>query len=349
MITGMERFGMLMSGQTPDRPPIVCNLLDQGAREVGVSIHDYYQSGELVARGQLLLRDKYGYDTLLGMFYSALEAEVMGCKNIVYADAGPPNVGHLVIRTPADISGLHVPENMEEHPRLRELLKCIRIMKQEAEGHSPILGVVTASFSLPAMLMGIGPWLDLFLSGDPGLRDALLQVCSRFCSLEIEALRQAGADLIVYVNPVASSTVIHPKLFRQLALQWVIKDLEPGGYGGVVYFNGGGRINPILADIQQHTGIGAYYLNPFEDIREARQILGPQALIAGAINDIRLIDWSPAEIDNEVKTIMAAGKAGGGFIFGTLMMPYCIPEENIRAMMNAAIKYGSYEVDSVCR
>lgn len=343
MTTGMERFGAILTGHTPDRVPIVCNLIDQGARELGITIRDYYQSGEMVARGQLALREKYGYDTLLGMFYSALEAEIMGCKNIIYAEDGPPNVGHLVIKQPSDIAALNIPENPEQHPRFRELLNCIRILKQEAAGCYPVLGVVTASFSLPAMLMGIGPWIDMALWGDAILRDELLKVCSRFCAMEVAALRSAGADLIVYVNPVASATFIRPDKFRQLALQWVINDLEQGGYKGVVYFNGGGKINPILADIQNSTGIGAYYLNPFDEIGEARRILGQQPLIAGAINDIRLIDWSPEEVEQEVQKIMEAGKKAGGFIFGTLMMPYRIPEANIRAMIDAAMKYGRYK------
>jgi uroporphyrinogen decarboxylase len=347
MTTGMERFAALMSGQTPDRVPIVCNLLDQGARELGVSIREYYSRGELVAEGQLTMREKYGYDTLLGMFYSGLDAEIMGCHRIVYADNGPPNVGHLVIRTPEDIKRLHLPDDLHAHPRFRELAKCLDIMKRESAGRWPVLGEVTASFSLPAMLMGIGQWLDLFLNGDPGLRDLLLEKCSQFSSRQLVALREAGADLIVYANPVASATFITPQKSRQLALPWVIKDLEEPGPGGVVFFNGGGRINPILADLQAHTGIGAYYLNPFDDIIEARRILGPQALIAGAINDIRLIDWSPDEIDREVERIMRAGKQGGGFIFGTLLMPFRIPEENIRALVDAAIRHGSYRSESV--
>jgi uroporphyrinogen decarboxylase len=345
MINGMERFGALMSGQTPDRVPIVCNLLDQGAKELGISVREYYSRGDLVAEGQLRMREKYGYDALTGMFYSALEAEILGCHNIVYAADGPPNVGHLVVRTPEDIKKLQLPDNLNDHPRFRELATCISILKRESAGRWPVLGVVTASFSLPAMLMGIGQWLDLLLNGDPGLRTMLLELCSQFCARQMAALREAGADLIVYVNPVASATFITPNKFRELALPWVTRDLQQSGPAGVVFFNGGGRINPILADLQRETGIGAYYLNPFDDIVEARQILGPQALIAGVINDIRLIDWSPDEIDHEVKRIMQAGKQGGGFIFGTLLMPFKIPEENIRALMDSACRHGSYAAE----
>lgn len=345
MMTGMERFGALMNGQKPDRVPIVCNLLDQGAQELGLSIRDYYASGELVAEGQLRMREKYGYDTLIGMFYSGLEAEIMGCKNIIYADDGPPNVGHLVINSPQDIQKLRVPEDLYQHPRFRELATCVRILKKESQGRYPVLATVTASFTLPAMLMGIGSWMELFLNGDPSLRDSLLEVCSRFCSNQIAALREAGADLIVYNNPVASATFIQVKKFRELALPWTIRDLQPGGPSGVIFFNGGGLINPILADLQSSTGLSVYYLNPYDDICEARKLLGPQALIAGTINDIRLIDWTPEEIDRKVKKIMEAGKQAGGFIFGTLLMPYKIPEANIRAMIESAVRHGRYNGD----
>lgn len=348
MNSPIERFGALLKGETPDTVPIVCNLLDQGAQELGVSIHDYYQSGELVAKGQLAMQKKYGYDTLLGMFYSALEAEILGCKNIIYASDGPPNVGHLLIRSPSDILNFKLPDNFDNHPRFTELIKTIKILKQESRGSSPVLGVVTASFSLPAMLMGIGEWLNLALWGDTSLRDRLLKLCSAFCAAEIETLRNAGADMIVYVNPVASASVISPDIFRKIALQWIINDLSQVGYGGVVYFNGGGKINPILADIQQNSAIAAYYLNPFDDIREARDILGSNPLIVGAINDIRLLDWSEQEIDDEVANIMNAGKESGGFIFGTLLMPYKIPEKNIYAMVASAMKYGCYE-KKICR
>ena len=345
MSAGMELFGALLAGQVPERVPIVCNVVDQGARELGISLRDYYASGERVAEGQLRLREKYGHDTLMGYFYSALDAELLGCGNIIYAEDGPPNVGQLAIRHVDDIQRLQIPEDPHEHPRFRELASCIGILKREAAGRYPVLAPVTASFSLPAMLMGMDAWISLFLTGDPALRDLLLEKCSRFCCRQIAALREAGADLIVYVNPVASATFLTLARFRQLALPWIARDLGPAGPAGVVYFNGGGRINPMLDDIATTTGIGVYYLNPYDDITEARQALGGRGLVAGAINDIRLIDWTPAEIDRQVAQIMTAGKAGGGFIFGTLLMPLAIPEASILALMASALRHGRYGGD----
>jgi uroporphyrinogen decarboxylase len=40
--------------------------------------------------------------------------------------------------------------------------------------------------------------------------------------------------------------------------------------------------------------------------------------------------------------MMDEGMPGGKFLFGTLVMPYGIPETNIRAMLEAAYEFGSY-------
>jgi hypothetical protein len=43
-----------------------------------------------------------------------------------------------------------------------------------------------------------------------------------------------------------------------------------------------------------------------------------------------------------VKRMMEAGRPGGKFLFGTGVMPYGIPEENIRVMLDAAYEFGCY-------
>lgn len=342
-MNSMERLQAVMTGQQPDRVPVLCNLLDQGARELGMGMKEYYSRGENVAEGQLRMREKYGYDGVLGMFYVGMEAEMFGCRSIVYAEDGPPNVGHLVIQSPKDIEALQVPVDFNDLPRYRELATCIRILKERAAGQFPVIGVVTGAFSLPALLMGISGWMELFLCGDPLLRSLLLEKCSLFCRRQIQALREAGADLIVYTNSVATANFITLTQFRNLALPAILSDLQAAGTEDVVYFSGGGRINPHLSILLEQTGLRAFYINPFDNISEAKAALAGQALLVAAINDISLILWTEADIEHEVKRIMEAGKPGGGFIFSTLMMPCAIPEKNIRTMLDAAYRHGRYD------
>jgi uroporphyrinogen-III decarboxylase len=340
VITGMDRLVAAMRGEPCDRIPVFCNLLDQGAREIGIPLRDYYARGEQVAEAQLRMRAKYGYDNLWCLFYVGKEAELLGSKKIVFSDAGPPNVGHMVIKTNDDIHKLEVPDDLTAHPAFHEPLKCLRILRQEAEGKYPICAYLTASMTLPAILMGMEKWMGLLLGGPADLRDELLTKCSEFFQKEILAYRNAGADVFVYSNPFGSTEFVPMKLFQELSLPWMERDLQPGGTQGVVYYCGGARMTPVIEQVLERTGIATYYLSPMDDITVGKRILAGRALCAGVINDIKLIDWTPEQVRNEVRRILEAGMPGGRFFFGTLVMPYGIPESNIRAMLDTAYEYG---------
>ena len=129
MTTAMQRLVAAINGESADRIPVFCNLIDQGARELGMSLKAYYSKGEYVAEGQLRMLEKYGHDNVWGLFYVGREAELLGCREIIFAENGPPNVEDFVIKSHADIAALQVPEDIGAHPLFEEELKCMRILK----------------------------------------------------------------------------------------------------------------------------------------------------------------------------------------------------------------------------
>jgi uroporphyrinogen-III decarboxylase len=342
-VTGMERLTAALTGTPADRIPVFCNLLDQGAQELGMPPKQYFQKGEYVAEAQLRMRHKYGYDNLWSLFYVGKEAELMGCRKILFSDDGPPNVGETVIRSPEDIDRLEVPGDVASHPAFQEVMTCVRILRKEAGRRHPICAYITASMTLPSLLMGMEKWLPMLLWGPAELRDQLMEKCHRLIVAEAEAYRHAGADLLLYSNPFGSTDQIPMKFFRECSLPWIAKDVAAIGTGGLVYYCGGSRVNPVVDQVLQRTGIGAYYLSPLDDLSEAQKIVAGRALCWGTINDIKMIDWKEDEVVREVQRIIDAGRPNGTFGFGTLVMPKRIPESNIRAMLNAAYRYGGIE------
>ncbi len=345
-MNSMERLVAAIQGKPADRIPIFCNLLDQGARELNLSLEEYYSKGEYVAEGQLKMREKYGYDNLWSLFYVGKEAELLGCRRMIFAKDGPPNVGEMVLRRPEDIPALQVPDDIYSHPAFEEQRKCLRILRDEAGGKYPICAYLTASMTLPAILMGMEKWMSLLLTGPTALRDELLHKCSLFFQREIEAYRQAGADVLVYSNPFGSTDFITPKIFQELSLPWMQKDLQPGGTAGVVYYCGSSPFNDVIETVIEHLGIQVFYLSPMDDIRTGKRRVAGRGLTCGVINDILLIDWTREQVRAEVRRIIEAGKPGGRFLFGTLVMPFTIPEDNIRVMLEAACEFG--EGETVC-
>lgn len=342
MNNGMERLVAAINGTPADRIPVFCNLLDQGAKELNIPLEEYYSSGEHVAEAQLRMLRKYGHDNVWSLFYVGREAELMGCKKILFAQEGPPNVMDFVIGSLDDIDTLQIPERLEDHPSFAEQLRCFRILKNEVGGKTPICSYISSTMTLPAMLMGMERWMELLLLGPEDARDRLLAKCHQFFVREVRACRDAGADVLVYANPFGSTDFVPMHIFTSLSLPWIIKDIEAIGTAGVVYYCGMARMNEVIEIIRERTGISVYYVSPLDDLAMAKRMIGANGLTCGVINDIKLIEWSPAEIKQEVKRMLQAGMPGGHFLFGTGVMPYCIPENNIRIMLDAVYEYGQW-------
>jgi len=346
VITGMDRLGAAINGERSDRIPVFCNLLDQGPRELGMSSKEYFSKGEHVAEAQLRLREKYGYDNVWSLFYIGREAELLGCKEILYADDGPPSVADFVIKSNDDVSKLVVPADVTSHPVFEEELNCLRALRSEVGGRYPICAYVTSSMALPSMLMGMDKWMELLFIGPADVRNELLSKCHEFFVKETRAYRDAGADLLFYSSPFGSTDMVPLPFLMNTTLPWIRRDVEAVGAPGLVYMGAMSRVTNVIDTVIENTGIGAFYLSPFDDVAEAKEAVAGRALTCGIVNDIKLIDWSADEIKDEVRSLIEAGKPGGRFAFGTMLMPLAIPEGSIRAMLEAAYEYGSWGRDA---
>jgi uroporphyrinogen decarboxylase len=303
---------------------------------------DYYANGEYVAAGQLKMRRRYGYDNVWSLFYVGKEAELLGCTEILYADDGPPNVADFVIESYDDIAKLEVPADITAHPAWAETARCLKILKDEVGASHPICAYLTASTTLPALLMGMDKWLELLLTGPADLRDELLRKCSAFFQQEVAAYRAAGANVLIYSTPFGSTSFVGMKRFKEFVMPWMKRDLTPGGVANVVYYCGMAPFNNVIAQVMEELRIGVHYISPLADLAEAKAIVGDRGLTCGVIDDIRMIGWTPAQTRAEVKRICEIGMVGGHFLFGTGVMPLAVPAANIEAMIAAAFEFGRY-------
>lgn len=338
----MELFAALMQGRIPERVPVVCNLFEQGAHEMNMSIKEYYSKSEYVVEGQLKLRNKYQNDVVWAAQYAARTAEMLGSKFSIFALDGPPNAGDLIIKNYKDIEELSLPQSLEDIPAFAIQKETLKMLKAEVAGSCPVCMYVIGSFSLPAILMGIEKWLELLLIGPEELKRLLLTKCSDFTIRLIEEWRATGADMLAYSNAVGTTDFFNPQQIEDLALEWIARDYSTPGAAGMSYFSGGGEINKTIPFIKRKAGVTSFYLHPNDDIAEAKAMLKGEALLAAPINDIMLLNWNDDEIHREVKRIMSEGMQGGGFIFGTFVMPFKIPSHKISTLVRAAHEFGTY-------
>ena len=146
-LTSLERVLTTLSHKEPDRVPFFLLLTMHGAKELVMSIKDYFSKAENVAQGQLQMREKYGHDCLYAFFYTPIEVEAFGAE-VIFSDDGPPNSGTPMIQDPEKIMHLTPPDVMNS-PCLLKVLDAISIMKQKVNDDAPIIGVAVSPFLFP--------------------------------------------------------------------------------------------------------------------------------------------------------------------------------------------------------
>ena len=341
-MTSMERVLAALSFKEPDRVPWFPLLTMTGARELGLSIKEYFSDGRNVAEGQLRMRAKYGHDCLYSFFYAPVEVEAWGGE-VIYSEDGPPNCGEPFLGDPERILALE-PPRVEESPCLLKVLDAVGRMKERVGDEVLILSVVISPFSLPVMQMGFERYLEL-LYERPELFGRLMEVNETFSAAWGRAQLKAGATAICYFDPLSSPTIIPRALYLETGLPIAQRTIARIGGPAAMHF-ASGRCLPIFEDVLL-SGAGALCVSGEEDLRELKRLSAGRIALVGNLNGLEMRAWSPRRTEEEVKKVIAAGGPGSGFILSDNHgeIPWQVPDEVLSAMGEAVRTWGRYPLD----
>jgi uroporphyrinogen-III decarboxylase len=165
----------------------------------------------------------------------------------------------------------------------------------------------------------------------------------------IQQLVDAGADIICCGGNVANGLVAGPKFFREHVLSY---EKEFTGklqaMGAKQLYHNCGMASSLL---EHYSEIGMDIFEtvsapPVGDLslEEAFNKLNPKITLSGNIDQVKfLMTANPQQVVDEVEKVIAYTKDKGRFILGT--SDYFLegtPYENIRAIAEAAVKFGKY-------
>lgn len=338
-MTSLERILTALSHKEPDRVPFFLPVTMHPARDLGLSIRDYFSRARHVVEGQLLYRERIGHDALYGFFHAPAELIPWGGE-VVYREDGPPNSGAPIIGSPEEITGLKCPE-VASCRELQEVLSAIEMLKDQARGEVPVFGVVMSPFSLPVMQMGFGPYLDLMI-GRRELFLHLMELNRRFCLEWARAQLEAGATGIVYFDPVASPEMIPRKLYQELALP-LARELISEIPGPVVVHFASGRSLSILDEVIS-CGPVAVGVSGTESLLQLKQAAGSRVTLLGNLNGVEMRRWTRSEVARNVSAAMNVGGPGGGFILADSHgeIPLQVPVETLVEIGRVVREQGIY-------
>lgn len=338
-MTSMQRVLTTLGHREPDRVPLFLLVTMHGAKELRLSIRDYFSRAENVCEGQIRLRAKYGHDCLYAIFYAPLEIEAWGGE-VIYAPDGPPNSGQPFIQNAEMIPRLKAPD-VKKTPCLAKVLKAIELMKARVGDECPIIGVVMSPFSVPVMQMGFGPYLDLMMER-PKLFEKLMQVNEEFCVDWANAQMEAGVTALGYFDPVSSPTIIPRELYLRTGFE-VAKRVISRFKGPAAAHLASGSVIPIIGDIIQ-TGAAAVGVSCLENLSEIKSACRGKISVMGNLNGIEMRRWSPQEAEDKVRQAVAQAGPGGGFILSDNHgeIPWQVSDETLAAIGEAVRRFGTY-------
>jgi uroporphyrinogen decarboxylase len=343
-MTSLQRVLTTLGHQEPDRVPFFLFATLHGAKELGLSIEEYFSRPENVVEGQLRLRSKYRADSVSAFFYAGLEMEAWGAETI-FAEDGPPNAGAPPIRNLADIAKL-IPPRIADCAGLCRALEATRQLKARIGDDALIIGVVISPFSLPIMQVGFDRYFNLIYE-QPDLLARLLQVNETFCVEWANAQLAAGANAICYFDPVSSTTILPPDLSRRFGFPLMRRTIASLNGPAVLHFASGNCLS-LVDDIAQ-TRVVAVGVSALENLEALKNACRGKFALIGNLNAIEMRHWSREQTETKVKEAITQAGRGGGYILADNHgeIPWQVPDEVLLAVSEAVHRWGRYPLDWV--
>jgi len=342
MMTSMQRVLTAMAQQEPDRVPLFLLATMHGAKELGLSIRDYFSSAGHVVEGQMRLLEKYRSDCLYPFYYAAIELEAFGGETI-FIDDGPPNAAAPIIRRSEEIDHLVAPR-VADTPCLVRGLETIRLLKERVGDTVPIIGGATSPFSLPVLQLGFERYIQLIYE-QPERFARLMAVNRAFCVDWANAQLAAGATAIGYADPVSSTTIIPRDLYLKTGHPVAVETLRQINGPTAIHLASGRGLS--LVDDIVATGAAAVGVSALEDLAEWKAAAGGRLTLLGNLNGVEMRRWTAAQAENEVKQAIAKAGRGGGFVLADNHgeIPWQVPDEVLLAIRDAVDRWGRYPLD----
>lgn len=341
-MTSMQRTLATLGHQEPDRVPLFLLTTLHGAKELDLSIEDYFSRSDNVIEGQMRLHRKYRGDCLYPFFYASIETEAWGGSTLFLPD-GPPLCGAPIIGSPKDIDQLEVP-SIAQSAGLARVLETIAGLKAQVGDTVPIIGVAISPFSLPVMQMGFHAYIEL-LYEQPQRFERLMALNEAFTVAWANAQLAAGATAICYFDPVSSTTNI-PRDLYLLTGQQVAKRTIAQIKGPTATHLASGRGVSLLPDIAD-TGTAVVGVSAMEDLVDLKAAAQARVSLLGNLNGIEMRRWTPEQAEYEVKRAIAKAGRGGGFILSDNHgeIPWQVPDKVLMAIVEAVDRWGRYPLN----
>jgi len=233
------------------------------------------------------------------------------------------------VRQAGDLERLRVVDPLED-ARIRSYIRTMELMSRSIP--IPRAAYVTGPFTLAGLLMGASD-IAMATITDPHLVHQTVHFCTDICIRYSRALTEAGADIIVILEPTA--TFLSPQAFAEFCGAYVREVIASPGAAGDAVLHICGDTSHILREMCA-TGACALSLDSPVDLRAAASRVDPEVILIGNIDPVGImVQQSPQEVACATRRLLDSMAQCDSFILSTgCDLPYETPHENIDAFMS---------------
>jgi uroporphyrinogen decarboxylase len=154
-----------------------------------------------------------------------------------------------------------------------------------------------------------------------------MEVNTAYCLEWARAQVRAGATLLAYSDPIASTDVVPLETARQQALS-VARRVLPGLGVACVFSLASGRSLPLVDDLVD-LGATAVAVSAQENLGEAIARCWGRIAVVGNLNALAMCGWSTADAESAaINALWAAGTDGGWMLADNHgEIPFPVPDD----------------------
>lgn len=299
-----------------------------GARLTGSSLKQNEFNPALHAATISRIVERFTPDVAFFMMDLSLEAGALGLP-VRYPLFESPTVEEHPVKQADDLERLRVVDPLED-ARIRSYIRTMELLSRSIS--IPRAAYVTGPFTLAGLLMGASD-IAMATITDPDLVHQTVHFCTDICIRYSRALTEAGADIIVILEPTA--TFLSPQAFAEFCGAYVREVIASPGAAGDAVLHICGDTSHILREMCA-TGACALSLDSPVDLRAAASRVDPEVILIGNIDPVGImVQQSPQEVACATRRLLDSMAQCDSFILSTgCDLPYETPHENIDAFMS---------------
>lgn len=345
-MTGLERCQAMLEGQAVDRVPVVPQTFLFAVEAAGYRIGDIRSDGRKMADSQRLCQEEYGYDGCVIDFDDASLAEACGARVIFENPFEPALIDEHdpLVTDLRQVPDLPLPDPYKDG-RLPAWLEATEELVSMIGDHVFVMGRADQGpVDLLCLIRGTQNFMMELITEDPTVIWEALDWCREANLAFAKAQKDAGAHVTSIGDAFAGPNLISPDMYREFALEHeVTLARQVQDYGIPWSLHICGNTTDIVGDMAT-TGAKILELDWQVDMAQARELVPDTTVLMGNIDPSHpLAHGNPDQVRERAKDIIEGTRGVGLYLSSGCAMGRNTKPENMRAMVESAREFGTYE------